>query len=156
MGQAVSSRPFTTVDGKVIEVDKVAKTACSRNCFDTCGLVVYLKNGRAVKVEGDPDHPITRGHICAKANTYLRRTYHKDRIQYPMLRTGKRGDREFKRVSWDDAYDFLIDKLTYCKKKWGGESLVEYIYSGNREFLAKAVAGRFLNLFGSSKLVGSF
>lgn len=146
----------TTVDGRTMKVDRVVKTICPRNCFDTCSVLAYVKDGRMLKVEGDPDHPITRGHLCVKANTYVQRTYHKDRIQYPLLRTGKRGRSEFKRVSWDEAFDYLVDKLDYCKKKWGGESLVEYVYSGNREFLAKTVSGRFLNLFGSSKLVGSF
>lgn len=146
----------TTINGKIAEADKVVKTACSRNCFDTCGLLVHIKDGKAVSIAGDPDHPITRGHICVKANTYIRRTYHKDRIKYPLMRTGKRGQGGFKRVSWDDAYEYIIDKLNYCKKKWGAESVTEYIYSGNREFLAKTIAGRFLNLYGSSKLVGSF
>lgn len=146
----------TTVNGTTVEVDRVVKTICPRNCFDTCGLVAYVKDGKMLKVEGDPDHPITKGHLCVKANTYVQRTYHKDRIKYPLLRTGKRGRPEFQRISWDDAFEYLGDKLTFCKKKWGGESLVEYCYSGNREFLAKTISGRFLNLFGSSKLVGSF
>lgn len=146
----------TTVNGMTVKVDKVVKTICPRNCFDTCGVVAYVKDGRMIKVEGEPNHPITKGRLCVKANTYVQRTYHKDRIQYPLLRVGKRGRAEFKRVSWDDAYEFLIDKLAYCKKKWGGESITEYVYSGNREFLAKTVSGRLLNLYGSSKLVGSF
>ncbi|MEW6586992.1 MAG: molybdopterin-dependent oxidoreductase, partial [Nitrospirota bacterium] len=146
----------TTVNGKTIKVDKVVKTICPRNCFDTCGLVAYVEDGRLLKVEGDPGHPITRGHLCVKANTYVQRTYHKDRIKYPLLRVGKRGRPEFRQISWDDAFEFLIDKLAYCKKKWGGESITEYVYSGNREFLAKTVSGRLLNLYGSSKLVGSF
>lgn len=145
-----------TAEGRTEKIDRIVKTACSRNCFDTCGLLVYMNDGKAVKVTGDPDHPITRGHVCVKANTYLRRTYHEDRIKYPLLRFGKRGEPDFKRISWDEAFDFLIDKLKYCKKKWGAESVVEYIYSGNREFLAKTIAGRFLNLYGASKLVGSF
>ena len=146
----------TTVNGGTIKVDKVVKTICPRNCFDTCGVVAYVKDGRMLKVEGDPGHPITRGHLCVKANTYVQRTYHKDRIKHPLLRVGKRGRSEFRQVSWDDAFEFLIDKLAYCKKKWGGESISEYVYSGNREFLAKTVSGRLLNLYGSSKLVGSF
>jgi anaerobic selenocysteine-containing dehydrogenase len=146
----------TTAEGKLEKVDKIVKTICPRNCFDTCSLLAHLKDGKLIKIEGDPDHPITRGHMCVKANTYVRRTYHKDRIKYPLLRVGKRGEADFKRISWDEAYDYLIDKLYYCKKKWGGESVVEYIYSGNREFLAKTISGRFLNLFGASKLVGSF
>lgn len=151
-----ASSLITTVNGETVKVDKVVKTICPRNCFDTCSVLAYVKDGRMLKVEGDPNHPITRGHLCVKANTYVQRTYHKGRIKYPLMRVGKRGRSEFKRVSWDDAYEYLVDKLEYCKRKWGGESVVEYVYSGNREFLAKTISGRFLNLFGSSKLVGSF
>jgi len=136
--------------------DRVEKTVCPRNCFDTCGLLAYIKDGKLLRIKGDPDHPITKDHLCAKATTNVRRTYHKDRIQYPLMRVGKRGEADFKRVSWDDAFDYIVSKLKYCKREYGSESITEYAYSGNREFLAKAVAGRFLNLAGASRLVGSF
>ncbi len=136
--------------------DRIEKTVCPRNCFDTCGMLAYVKDDKLIGIKGDPEHPITKGHLCAKATTYVRRTYHKDRIKYPLMRVGKRGEADFKRVSWDDAFDYITSKLNFCKKKYGSESITEYAYSGNREFLAKAVAGRFLNLVGASRLVGSF
>ncbi len=148
--------PSDVIGSGLIKVDEVRKTVCPRNCFDTCGLLAYVKDGKLLKIEGDPDHPITKGHLCAKGTLYARRTNHKDRIKYPLMRVGKRGEGDFKRITWDEAFDYIVDKLKFCKKKYGGESIVEYIYSGNREFLAKTVADRCLNLIGASKLVGSF
>ncbi len=146
----------TTVNGTTVEGVKVIKTACSHNCYDTCGVLAYVKDGRLLKLEGDPDHPITRGTLCVKTYTYPRRVHSDDRVKYPLMKTGKRGEGKFKRISWDEALDHICKKLVRVREKYGSEALVEYCYSGNREFLGKNVSGRFLNLFGASKLVGSF
>ncbi len=146
----------TTFKGAIVDNVKVVKTACSRNCYDTCGVLAFVKNGKLIKVEGDPDHPITRGTLCVKAYAYPQRVYNPERIKYPMLRTGARGEGKFERISWDKAFDYICEKLTKVRDKYGSEAFVEYLYSGNREFLAKNVAGRFHTVFGSSKLVGSF
>ncbi len=148
--------PGPVFHGDMESVDRIEKTVCPRNCFDTCGLLAYIKDEKLVGITGDPEHPITKGHLCAKATTYVRRTYHKDRIKYPLMRVGKRGEADFKRVSWDDAFEYITNKLAFCKKKYGTQSVTEYCYSGNREFLGKAISGRFLNLIGASRLVGSF
>lgn len=147
---------FTTLKNAVVDDVKVIKTACSRNCYDTCGVLAFVKDGKLIKVEGDPDHPINRGTLCVKAYAYPQSVYNPERIKYPMLRTGARGEGKFERISWDKAFDYICEKLTKIRDKYGSEALVEYLYSGNREFLAKNIAGRFLNLFGASKLVGSF
>lgn len=146
----------TTWNGTTVDNVRVVKTACSRNCYDTCGVLAVVKDGKLIKVEGDPDHPISRGTLCVKGYAYPQRVNSPDRIKYPLLRTGARGEGKFKRISWDQAYDYIGDKLTKVRDTYGSEALVEYIYSGNREFLGKQISGRFLNLFGASKLVGSF
>lgn len=146
----------TTAHGAKVEGIEVVKTACSHNCYDTCGMLAFVKNGRVLKVVGDPDHPITRGTLCVKAYTYPQRIYSDERIKYPLLRTGKRGEGKFTRISWEEAFDYIAKKLSKIRQHYGAEALVEYCYSGNREFLAKGISGRFLNLFGASKLVGSF
>lgn len=158
-GVSLAQRPLpttTTWADKTVRVDKVVKTACSRNCYDTCGVLAYVKDGRLLKVEGDPDHPINRGTLCIKGYTYPQRVHSPDRVKYPLLRTGERGEGKFRRISWEEAFDWLCEKLTALREQWGSEALVEYLYSGNREFLGKQISGRFLSLFGASKLVGSF
>lgn len=156
---SLARTPFpqkATSNGTRVGGVEVVKTACSHNCYDTCGVLAFVKNGRLLKVEGDPDHPITRGTLCVKAYTYPQRIYSEERIKYPLLRTGKRGEGKFTRISWEEAFDHISKKLSKIKQKYGSEALVEYCYSGNREFLAKSISGRFLNLFGASRLVGSF
>ncbi len=146
----------TTWEDRTVEVDRVVKTACSRNCYDTCGILAYVKDGRLLKVEGDPDHPINRGTLCVKGYTYPQRVHSPDRVRHPLLRTGERGEGRFRRVSWEEAFDWICERLHALRERWGSEAFMEYLYSGNREFLAKQVSGRFLALFGASKLVGSF
>ena len=65
--------------------------ACPHDCPDTCATIITVENGRAVRIQGDVDHPFTQGFLCAKVNRYLERTYHPDRLQFPMRRVGAKG-----------------------------------------------------------------
>jgi len=145
-----------TIGGQVVIADRVVKTSCPHNCYDTCGERVYIKDEKVIKIEGEPDHPITRGHLCMKGFANVAKINSPDRVKYPLLRVGKRGEGKFKRINWDDAMDFMVKKLTEIRDQYGSEALSEYCYSGNREHMAKAVMARFLNLYGATKLVGSF
>src|SRR5215210_7865553 len=64
------------------------RAVCPHDCPDTCGLVVTVENGRAVKLRGDKEHPFTKGFLCQKVSHYLDRVYHRDRLLYPMKRDG--------------------------------------------------------------------
>src|SRR3954468_23484974 len=77
--------------------DGVVRGACPHDCPDTCAMLVTVENGRAVRVAGDPDHPVTQGFLCTKVNRYVERTYHRDRVLYPMRRVGAKGRGEFAR-----------------------------------------------------------
>src|SRR5947209_19429969 len=83
----------------------VVRGACPHDCPDTCAMHVTVENGRAIRVAGDPDHPFTRGFLCTKVNRYVERTYHADRVLYPMRRVSPKsaGAPKFERVSWDVA-----------------------------------------------------
>lgn len=153
---AVATNVPVWVGDKEIIADRVVKTACPHNCYDTCGMLVYVKDEKVIKIEGDPDHPITQGHLCLKGYANVQKINSPDRVKYPLLRIGERGEGKFKRISWDEAFDYMVDKITKIRDQYGTESLVEYGYSGNREYMAKAISSRFLNLFGATKLVGSF
>src|SRR6059058_6256107 len=86
-----------------IPLNGVVRGACPHDCPDTCSMLVTVEDGRAVKVAGDPAHPFTRGFLCAKVNRYVERTYHRDRLAYPMRRVGRKGEGRFERISWDEA-----------------------------------------------------
>ncbi|MDN5345415.1 MAG: hypothetical protein PWQ18_1529, partial [Clostridia bacterium] len=153
---AVARNVPVTVGGKTVIADRVVKSACPHNCYDTCGVLAYIKDEKVIKIAGDPDHPITRGHLCVKGYANVQKINSPERVKYPMIRVGERGEGKFRRVSWDEALDYIVDKLKDIRSRYGGEAFSEYCYSGNREHMAKAVSGRFLNLYGATKLVGSF
>lgn len=78
------------------------KGVCPHNCPDTCGWVVTVdESGTPAKIQGDPDHPYTRGWLCAKVNRYLEFVLHNDRLRQPLRRVGPKGEGTFERISWD-------------------------------------------------------
>ena len=82
---------------------QVFRGACGHDCPDTCGWIVEVRDGTAERLYGNPDHPFTRGTLCAKVNHYLERVYHPDRVLYPLKRSGRKGEGQFVRVGWDEA-----------------------------------------------------
>ena len=91
MQQGYRSEPAASISG----FSGVVKGACPHDCPDTCAMLVTVENGRATKVAGDPDHPVTRGFLCTKVNKYVDRTYHRDRLLKPLKRVGPKGTGTF-------------------------------------------------------------
>lgn len=89
----------------------VVRGACPHDCPDTCAWQVTVQDGLAVRLVGDPAHPITRGGLCAKVNPYLERVNSADRILHPLRRVGPKGSGEFARVTWDEALDDIAVRL---------------------------------------------
>jgi thiosulfate reductase / polysulfide reductase chain A len=118
-GQASDARPQGW-RGKQ-RVEKIP-TICEM-CFWRCGVLASVQDGRVLRVEGNPAHPLNRGRLCARGNAGTDLLHDPDRLKYPMLRTGKRGDGEFKRITWDEALDFLAGKLKTLREKYGAESV---------------------------------
>ena len=92
-------------------------------CFWRCGVLAEVANGRVLKLSGNPAHPLTEGRLCAKGNAGTSLLYDPDRLKYPMLRTGQRGEGKFKRITWGQALDFFAARLTELKNKYGPESV---------------------------------
>src|SRR4029079_10892446 len=91
--------------------NRVVRGACPHDCPDTCAMLITVENGRAVKVAGDPDHPVTQGFLCAKVNRYVERTYHDDRLRRRRRRVGAKGSGQFEPITWDDALDEIATRL---------------------------------------------
>ena len=70
---------------------KVVHAACPHDCPDACGVLITVEDGRATRIQGDPEHPVTRGFLCAKVAKYLDRVYSSDRVLYPMKRVLPKG-----------------------------------------------------------------
>src|SRR5262245_27691100 len=84
---------------------RVIRGAVGLDCPDTCSWIVTVKDGEAVELRGDSDHPFTRGSLCNKVVDYLSYTRSPNRLLYPMRRVGPKGAGEFVRISWDEALD---------------------------------------------------
>ena len=91
---------------------RLVRGACPHDCPDTCAMHVTVEDGRATHVTGDPDHPITVGFLCGKVSNYLDRVYAEERLLHPLIRTGAKGEAEFRRASWDEALDLVAERLT--------------------------------------------
>ncbi len=102
-------------------VDTIA-TNCEM-CFWRCGVLAEVADGKVVKLEGNPAHPLTRGRLCARGNAGTGLLYDPDRLKYPMLRAGPRGEGKFKRLTWDQALDYFAARLENLKQKYGPESV---------------------------------
>ena len=74
-----------------------------RECPAGCGTLVKTREGRTIKIEGNPDHPVNRGVLCAKGSAGIMQHYSPARLHKPLLRTGERGKNEFREISWDEA-----------------------------------------------------
>ena len=85
--------------------------ACPHDCPDTCSLVTTVENGKAIRVQGNPNHPMTDGVLCTKVSRYTERTYHPDRILHPLKRIGPKGSGQFAPVSWDEALNDIAKRL---------------------------------------------
>jgi len=114
-------------------------------CSTVCGIVGYVKNGRLLKVEGNPNDPNSRGHLCARGQAALNHQYHPERLLYPLKRVGQRGEGKWKRISWDEALDEIAAKLKAIRESGHPE---EFAFHQGRQRSKDAIA-RFLTAFGT-------
>ncbi len=95
-------------------------------CFWRCGVLAEVKDGKVVKLQGNPNHPLTKGKLCARGNAGTQLLYDPDRLKYPQVRTGDRGSGKLKRVSWDEALDQFASRLKEIKQKYGPEAVAMF------------------------------
>ena len=124
---------------------RVVRSVC-RMCHGSCGVKVYVEDGRAVKVEGDPDHPVSRGYVCVKGLASLELAYHPDRLRHPLKRAGERGEGKWERVSWNQALSEIASGLLEIRRSHGSEAVV-FAHGTNREYIHMVI--RLAHAFGS-------
>ena len=88
----------------------IHRSVCPYDCPDTCGLQVEVENGCALRVTGDPDHPVTRGLLCPKMNNYERTVHSSRRLTTPLRRVGTKGERRFEPITWEEAINFICKR----------------------------------------------
>ena len=111
----------------------VFTTACPRNCYSTCSMRVFIKNGRLRMIEPHPDNLATPEGVCLKGLSYVERVYSPDRLLYPLKK--EESGQNFKRITWDEVFDLLTEKLAFFKDKYGAQSILYYTGSGTKGLL---------------------
>ena len=132
---------------------EVQHSVCALDCPDTCSLLIDVEAGHGSRLRGNPDHPVTRGFLCAKVARYLERQYSPDRLLYPQKRAGAKGAGKFARISWDEALDTIAGKLRGVADEWGPEAILPYSYAGTMGLLnGSGMDRRFFHRLGASRL----
>ncbi len=128
------------------------KSVCPLDCPDSCGLTVTIEDGKITALAGDRDHPYTRGVICRKMKSYPARLYSPERILFPLQRTGRKGEGDFRRISWDHAYDILQEKISTIMQQYGGEAILPFAYAGNMGAMNRFAGYPLFHRLGTSRL----
>jgi molybdopterin-containing oxidoreductase family molybdopterin binding subunit len=132
---------------------KIVRTVCDPNCHASprCGINTQVENGRIVKIEPGsfPLKDYDR-RICAMGMARLEQQYHRDRLRHPIKRTGARGAGQWQRISWDEAFDLLAQRLGEIADKYGSRSLAFVAGSGAAGVLTKGSLQRFAAALGAS------
>lgn len=116
---------------------------CTLDCFDACRFNVYVEDNKAVKIEGDRDHPYTKGFICRKGLKHLERQNHPQRQYKPLLKI----DGKWQEISFDEAADIMAEKLDTYKERYGSKSVLYYEQYGSGSLL-KSIGDIFFNFYG--------
>jgi len=131
---------------------KPLRSVCPYDCPDTCGLLVRVNDGQVVTVKGDPDHPVTRGFLCAKMRRYERTVHHPGRLKRPLLRTGRKGEGVFREIDWDEATGLIARKWQEIIATSGAEAILPYSYAGTMGLLQRNAGHAFFHKLGASRL----
>jgi anaerobic selenocysteine-containing dehydrogenase len=146
-------------------VKQRVKAACPHDCPDACGVLITVEQGRATRIQGDPEHPVTRGFLCAKVAKYLDRVYSPERVLYPMRRVGPKGPRQptaavstpsqpvWEKISWEEALETIASRFRAIAAEFGSEAILPYSFGGTLGTLNSAsMDRRFFHRLGASQL----
>ncbi|MDM0077401.1 molybdopterin oxidoreductase family protein [Variovorax sp. J2P1-59] len=126
--------------------------ACPHDCPDTCAFVTTVRDGVAVKLQGNPAHRHTAGVLCTKVSRYIERNEHPERLVQPLKRSGPKGSGLFEPVTWETALDDIAARLHAIKSN-NPEKIVPYSYAGTMGLVqGESMDRRFFNKLGASLL----
>ncbi len=113
------------------------RTACPLDCPDSCTVDVTVENGRIKDIDGGDENPVTKNYICAKVRRFASRVYGEDRLLYPAVRQGRRGNGTFVRVTWNEALDQIAERMRTIRDRWGAEAILPFCYGGSNGLLTQ-------------------
>jgi anaerobic selenocysteine-containing dehydrogenase len=133
--------------------ESTVASACPLDCPDACSLEVRVEDGRVTAVEGSEKNPLTRGFICGKVRRYADHLYAPERLLHPGRRTGAKGEGRFERLTWDDAFNLLAERIEEVRRRWGGEAILPLSYGGSNGLLSQDTTdARLFFRLGASRL----
>jgi len=131
----------------------VVESACPLDCPDACSLNVTVQHGKIVEIDGSQKNPITDGYICAKVRKFGERVYGPDRILYPAVRTGRKGQGKFTRATWDEALELVVERFKAAASSPGPSSILPFSYGGSNGLMTQDNFDAMLwRRFGTSRL----
>jgi anaerobic selenocysteine-containing dehydrogenase len=125
-------------------VIQTIRTACAHDCPDQCSLLASVENGRLLKIQGDPEHPMTAGFACAKVNREHEWVHSPERVLTPLRRVGPKGEGRFRPLGWEQALDEIVTRWKAIFASDGPLGLLGYAYSAHQGQLNR---GLLLGLF---------
>jgi len=131
---------------------EIKKSACPYDCPDCCGLLVTIDKGKALKVEGDREHPFTRGTLCPKMAHYERTVHSAKRLTTPLKRVGKKGEGKFQPISWDEAIAEIAAHWQKIIARDGAEAILPYSYAGTMGTIQYSAGHALFYALGASSL----
>jgi len=144
--------PSPTTDRPTLPRDATVLGACPHDCPDTCSLVTTVRDGIALRVQGNPAHPQTGGVLCTKVSRYTERSYHPERLLQPLRRAGPKGSGRFEPVGWDEALDDIARRLRAIAAR-DPQAILPYSYAGTMGLVqGESLAARFFHRLGASRL----
>ncbi len=123
-------------------------TACPRNCYSTCSMLVTVENNRVIRIDAHPDNQATEQGVCLKGLSYVERQNSPNRLLTPLKRSRKHYDQpSYVSIDWDTALDEISYNLQETKKEFGPQAVMYYAASGTKGWLNR-IGSRFWRLFG--------
>lgn len=128
--QAQEIKSFSTGSLGATEVTSVCEM-----CFWRCPIVVKVKEGKIIKIEGNPKSPVNGTRVCARGNSGVQLVYDPDRVKTPLKRVGARGEGKWAKISWDEAFGEIAHNMEKVKKKYGPHALAYFDHGASAEFM---------------------
>ncbi len=132
--------------GKKVKGIQKIPTYCDL-CFWKCGAIAYLKDGQLWKIEGHPDDPLSNGRLCPRGTGGIGAHFDESRLKSPLIRKGERGKEEFVQVTWDEALDYIANKMKKIKAEYGPESMTYFSHGVGGAFI-----GHLMQAYGTPNL----
>lgn len=130
------------------------RTVCAHDCPDMCSLVATVDNGRVIRIQGDPDQPLTGGFACGKVNRDMELVYSPERLRTPLRRIGPKGSGRFEPISWDTALDEIVANWRGVIAEHGPLGILGYAYSAHQGLMNRGLMNGLFHALGTSRLWG--